>query len=81
MASNPTINTKLLEAKRKLSRRATIFRQVFNTDEGKEVLQVLEQEAEPERLFDENPHKTAYNCGRRDLLIYIKQILRYEDES
>lgn len=69
------------KVKIELSRKAHTFRQVFNTDEGKKVMEYLEQEAEPEQLFHENPHKTAYNCGKRDLLIYIKQILRYEDET
>lgn len=80
MANNP-IRPVISDARKNLSRRAILFRQVFNSEDGKKVLAVLEAEAEPEVLFDENPHKTAYNCGRRDLLIYIKQLLRYEDET
>lgn len=75
------VNNKVEEAKRALGRKAHLFRQVFNTDEGKKVMDILEQEAEPEQLFNENPHVTSYNCGRRDLLVYIKQLLRYEDET
>lgn len=71
----------LAKMKSELSRKAHTFRMVFNSDEGKQVMAALEAEAEPEQLFHENPHKTAYNCGKRDLLIFIKQILRYEDET
>lgn len=69
------------KVKLELSRKAHTFRTVFNTDAGQKIMGWLEQEAEPDHLFDENPHKTAYNCGKRDLLIYIKQLLRYEDET
>jgi DNA-directed RNA polymerase alpha subunit len=74
-------NTSLEKAKQELSRKAHMFRQVFNTDEGKKVLAVMEQEAEPDQMFSDNPHRTSYNCGKRDMLVYIKQMLRYEDES
>ncbi len=74
MADKDTIR----EVKEKLARKASIFKQVFNTPDGKEVLSVLESEFNADNIFDKgSPDGTAYNLGRRDVVIYIKQLLEY----
>lgn len=65
--------------KQQLADKSHLFRRVFSTDEGQKVLEFLKQECEPEVMFDENPHKTAYNCGKRDVVVYINQMMRYND--
>lgn len=66
------------EAKEKLARKASIFKQVFNTPDGKEVLSALEKEFNADNIFEKGlPDATAYNLGRRDVVVYIKQLLEY----
>lgn len=67
------------EAKRAVLEKAQRFYQVFNTPNGQEVLKLLEDEFEPVNLFDDNPHRTSYNTGRRDVVQYIKQMMRVCD--
>lgn len=45
------------------------------------VLRDLEEELNPEEIFNDNPHRTSYNAGKRDAFIYIKQLIRYDDNA
>lgn len=67
------------EAKRRTLEKADKFNQLFSTPNGREVLAALEAEFEPVNLFDDNPHRTSYNAGRRDVIQYIKQMMRASD--
>lgn len=69
------------QKKREISKKALLFKKVFNSDDGKEVLEMLDEEFNPEILFSKNPHETSYNTGRRDVIVYIQQLLRYDNES
>lgn len=78
---NDRQNKVIQEQRRELAKKALKFKQVFNSDEGQEVLEMLEEEFNPDVLFDDNPHRTAYNTGRRDVVVYIQQLLRFENEN
>ncbi len=68
----------VMEAKEKLARKASVFKQVFNTPDGKQALNILEQEFNRLDIFEKGaPDATAYNLGRRDVVVYINQLLRY----
>lgn len=54
---------------------------VFNSTEGKKVLEALEEEFYHGELLGESPDKTAYNLGRRDVVMYIKQMLNYGERN
>lgn len=54
---------------------------MFSTPEGKEVLKHLEQEFDADILFERDPNVTAYNLGRRDVVVYIRQMLRYLEKE
>ena len=66
-------------AKKELMRKAAKFNQLFTTPNGKEILDLLESEFEPVEIFHDNPHRTSYNAGRRDVVQYIKQMMRVDD--
>jgi hypothetical protein len=67
--------------KQKLRDKAVRFHRLFSTHDGQQVLQDLEDEFNQDELFDDNPYKTNYNIGRRDVIVYIKQLMRYEDNA
>lgn len=67
------------EMKEHVAKKARVFGELFSTPNGKKVLEALEQEFEPVEIFDPNPHKTSYNAGRRDVVQYIKQMVRFSD--
>jgi len=72
--------SKVEEAKRDLLAKAAKFHDLFNTPNGKEILAALEHEFEPTAIFSDNPHRTSYNAGRRDVVQYIKEMMRVHDE-
>lgn len=54
------------------------IQRVFAGADGKEALEVLERAFDGENLFAEDPYRTAYNLGARDVVVYIRQLNRYE---
>lgn len=69
------------EKKQKLRDKAARFHRLFSSHDGEQVLKDLEDEFDQDELYDDNPYKTNYNIGRRDVIIYIKQLMRYEDNA
>lgn len=69
------------EIQGELLRKAEDFKNLFETPTGKVVLAHLEAEFNPVQLFDSNPHQTSYNTGRRDVVEYIKQMMRVNDAN
>lgn len=67
--------------KQKLRDKAARFHRLFSTHDGEQVLQDLIDEFDADDLFDENPHKMGWKVGRRDAVVYIKQLMRYEDNA
>jgi hypothetical protein len=70
-----------VEKKQKLRDKAAKFHRLFTSHEGEQVLKELEDEFDADDLFNENPYKTHYNIGRRDVIVYIRQMMRYEDNA
>jgi len=68
------------EAKRAAAREQLImdFQTTFSSDSGKRVLSQLSEVCFENKLtyVDGNPGKSAYNEGRRDVLLGIKSLLR-----
>ena len=70
----------LEKTKLTLAKKAAIVKRAFSTEEGRKVLGYLEDEFEKSDLADADVYKTYYNLGARDLLTYIKQLIRYDEE-
>jgi len=46
----------------------------LNAELGKEIINLLENEFYHGALFDSDPLQTAYNLGRRDVVMYLKEL-------
>ena len=46
---------------------------------SEEVLEMLKAELNPDFLKGSDPNETYYNLGRRDAIVYINQLLRYDE--
>ena len=54
-----------------------LAQKIFNTADGERFLKVLEDEFDRDNIFTpDDPYSTSYNCGRRDVVVYIKQLMR-----
>ncbi len=70
--------TKLKARLKKKSARVSMF---MKSELGKEIVQALEDEFYHGALFDEDPNKTAYNLGRRDVVVYLKEMQTWSDNK
>ena len=62
-------------------RKAAAFAAVFNTRDGEKVLEALEAEFDRDELRGGEPHSTYFNLGQRDVVVYIKQMLKYSERN
>jgi hypothetical protein len=53
----------------------------MNSEIGKAVISALEEEFYDGELFDPDPYKSAYNLGRRDVVVYLKQLQRQSERD
>ena len=67
------------QLEKQLKNKARHFLITFTSPSGEKVLEDLENELNPDVLIASTPHETAYNVGRRDAFIYIKQLMRYAE--
>ena len=61
----------------------TNYKTIFNTDEGKEVLADLEKRCHYHSTTNVkgDSHESAYMEGQRSVLLFIKSMLRKENEK
>jgi hypothetical protein len=74
-------NESTIKAKAEAMRKAKIFAEVFSGTEGKKALDLLESEFNPDILFNVDQNITNYNLGRRDVLVYIRQMVKYSERA
>jgi len=58
--------------------KAKKYQKVFTSLIGKQVLEDLETEFNPDILLGKDDAETNYNVGRRDVIIYIQQMIRFK---
>ena len=68
-------------AREALGQKATDFYQLFTSPVGVKVLTSLEEEFNPDVLLGKTDAETNYNCGKRDVVIYIRQMIRYKENA
>jgi hypothetical protein len=61
--------------------KASLFKEVFSTVSGIKVLKLLEEECNADELRSPDPHNTYFNLGRRDAVVYIKQMINYSERN
>jgi hypothetical protein len=64
-----------------LSKKARHFHNLFTSPDGMKVLEALEEEFNPDVLLGKDDSETNYNVGRRDVVIYIRQMIRYNENA
>ena len=62
-----------------LGKKSRDFHTLFTSPVGVKVLEALEEEFNPDKLIGETDAKTNYNVGARDVVIYIRQMIRYNE--
>ena len=64
-----------------LGQKAGNFHKLFTSPVGVKVLEALEEEFNPDTLIGGNDAETNYKVGRRDVVIYIRQMIRYKENA
>lgn len=60
----------------KLAHKSEMVNAFMSSEAGKAIIELLEDEFYDGELMDVDPYKTAYNLGRRDVVLYLKQLKR-----
>ena len=58
------------------------FYRIFTSPDGKKVLEALEDEFDADEIFKAGePDTTSYNLGKRDVIVYIRQMIRLKENA
>lgn len=58
------------------------FYRIFTSPDGKKVLEWLEEEFDSDEIFAAGePDTTSYNLGKRDVIVYIRQMIRLKENA
>ncbi len=64
-----------------LGKKAGDFHKLFTSPIGVKVLESLEEEFNPDKLLGKDDAETNYKVGARDVVIYIRQMIRYKENA
>ncbi len=70
----------LEKIKKRLVKKSARVSMFMRSELGKEVIKALEDEFYHGTLYDEDPQKTAYNLGRRDVVVYLKELQNWKEK-
>ncbi len=71
----------LKKVKARLQKKSAQVQAFMDSTLGRAVIEALEAEFYDGELFDDDPYKTAYNLGRRDVVIYLKQLQTWSEKN
>lgn len=60
-------------------KKARKFEELFSSPLGMEVLTMLEAEFDIDELRAQSVENTYFNIGRRDVVVYINQLINYSE--
>ena len=70
------------EAVDKVVLKSGYFYRIFTSPDGKKVLEWLEEEFDMDEIFTAGePDTTVYNLGKRDVVVYIRQMIRLKENA
>jgi hypothetical protein len=69
------------QIRRRLRKKSALLVSFMNSEVGKAVVKALEDEFYHGNLFDPDPYVSAYNMGRRDVVVYLHQLQRYGEND
>jgi len=67
--------------KKRLKHKSARIQMFMQSELGKEVIQALEDEFYHGPLFEDDPCKTAFNLGRRDVVVYLKELTTWRTKD
>jgi len=67
--------------KERLRKLAGSYRTVFNSHDGKLVLEHLVEIFDHDDLIGQDPYKTAQNIGKRDVVRHIQRMMDYTEQQ
>ena len=67
--------------KASLARKSGLISGFMQSEAGKEIIRVLEEEFYDGELKGDDPYQTYYNLGQRDVVSYLKQLARWREEK
>ena len=65
----------------RLGTKASAVSGLLRSETGAEFLRVLTEQFYDGELMGSTPEATAYNLGRRDVVVYIRQLMAWEDRK
>lgn len=66
----------------KVVHKSGYFYRIFTSPDGKKVLEALEEEFDKDEIFAAGePDTTSYNLGKRDVIVYIRQMIRLKENA
>jgi len=72
---------KVEAAKSAARKKARKFEELFNTPLGKQVLDAMSNEFDIGEMRGKSVEDTYFNLGRRDAVVYIKQMITYSERE
>lgn len=72
------MNQKLQKRREEALRRLAVYQQLFETPQGKEVLEDLRRTFEEPDIDKPEPHKTFVRVGEVNVIRYIDRVLNYD---
>ena len=70
----PLRNARIEELRKNIRVKGSAIRRLFETPDGALVLELLEAEFVHHPLLGKSPEETAFNVGRHDVVLYLKQL-------
>ncbi|MFV2057715.1 MAG: hypothetical protein ACC707_14710 [Thiohalomonadales bacterium] len=71
----------LTNIKKRLKKKSARINMFMNSELGQEVIKALEDEFYHGALFEDDPCKTAFNLGRRDVVVYLKELQNWRTKD
>lgn len=72
---------KLDVLRQRLARKAAAVQQVLTTPAGQVLMEALEEQFYNGAIFAEDPLKTAFNLGARDVVMYLRELREFKEKS
>ena len=73
--------TTVADIRKRLRHKSAALVEFMRSPIGKSIVEALEEEFFNGEIFDPDPYKTAFNCGQRDVVLYIHQLKNYPSEE
>jgi len=72
---------KVDKIREEVDRKARAVADLFETEQGAKVLKILESELDSDSIFSPCANTTNYNLGKRDAVVYIKQLIKHANKE